>query len=404
MPADFSSYIDLVPYDLSPTDVYLAAIEFGRMTLPEFELRQGTPDDAMFQAFAMMTSLHVGAINRLPPRLMEGIIRMMGVGRNEGRRAELTAEATISSYNGLTIPVNTIFIYKTQIDGVDEEFSYQTTADAVFSSGDPETDPFPSATLTLQSTYVGVHPPIPEGAVLEMQTIIPDLISTYANDNFVNGETAEDDVVYLSRARDYLASISAAVATSSQINSSVLTNLSTASKVRVYDLTDGDGPLLFSDSIDPGKVAVFVWGFDRPLTTAELYDVLSYLTEKATAGLSFTVSNFVPIEFGVTVNYAIDKAYNVAEMENLIKTAIVDVMTPSGFDGRVEAIKMNEIANVVRQIEGVLYVDNIQLADTDDLETAGLAQLNSNGDIIFLKKGIIPNIGTGNITVNTSVV
>lgn len=404
MPADFSPYVDLVPYDQSPTDIYLAAIEFARLTLPQFELRQGTPDDAMIQAFSMMSALNVGAINRLPPRLMEGIIRMMGVQRDEGRRATVTALASISTYNGLTIPSNTVFIYKTQIDGVDSEFSFQTISDTTFASGDPETDPYPEATLYLESTYVGVHPPIPDGAELIMQTIIPDIVAVYANDDFNNGATAEDDYTYLSRAREYLSSISGATATASQIRSSVLSNISTVSKLKVYDLTDGDGTLNISDPIDPGKVAIFVWGFDRQLTSSELYDVLVYVSDKSTAGLTFTVANFTPIEFGVTVNYAIDIAYNSLEMADLVKTAIVDIMSPGGFDTSIEAIKMNEIASVVRGIEGVRYVDSIQLADTNNLATQGLASINSNGDIIFTKKGLIANIGTGDIAVNTTVI
>lgn len=79
MPADFSEYVDLRPFDLNPGDIYLTSIDIARLTLPEFNLRVGTPEDAIFQAMAYMSALNIAAINRLPSRLMAGILLMMGV-------------------------------------------------------------------------------------------------------------------------------------------------------------------------------------------------------------------------------------------------------------------------------------------------------------------------------------
>ena len=103
MPADYSEYVDLTPHDLSPTDVYLGAIQLGRIVLPEFEIRQGTPDDAMLQAFSYMTALSVGAINRLPNRLMQGLCAMMGVTRDGGTKATFTATVALNDYDGIEL-------------------------------------------------------------------------------------------------------------------------------------------------------------------------------------------------------------------------------------------------------------------------------------------------------------
>ena len=90
MPADFRQYVDLTPYDADPTDIYLGAIRLARLTLPEFQLRQGTVEDALFQAFSYMQMLGVSAINRLPNRLMEGISRILGVTRDEDTQPQST--------------------------------------------------------------------------------------------------------------------------------------------------------------------------------------------------------------------------------------------------------------------------------------------------------------------------
>lgn len=96
MPADFRRYVDLTPYDADPTDIYLGALRLARLTLPEFQLRQGTVEDALFQAAAYMQMLSVAAINRIPSRLMEGVARIMGVERTEGERAVVDITVTLN--------------------------------------------------------------------------------------------------------------------------------------------------------------------------------------------------------------------------------------------------------------------------------------------------------------------
>ena len=83
MPADFSEYIDLTIFDEQPGDIYLRSIELAQLTIPDFSLRPGTPEDAIFQAMAYISSLNIQAINRIPNRLMAGIMNILGYRRQE---------------------------------------------------------------------------------------------------------------------------------------------------------------------------------------------------------------------------------------------------------------------------------------------------------------------------------
>jgi hypothetical protein len=83
MAADFSRYIDLSIFDAEPGDIYFDAIEIARLTLPEFNLRVGTPEDAIFQAAAYISSLNIASVNRLPDRLMEGIMNILGYSKQQ---------------------------------------------------------------------------------------------------------------------------------------------------------------------------------------------------------------------------------------------------------------------------------------------------------------------------------
>ena len=121
MPADFRRYVDLTPYDADPTDIYLAGLRLARLTLPEFQLRQGTVEDALFQATAYMQMLSVSAINRIPSRLMEGIARIMGVERTEGTRAIVDITVTLNEVpvEGVpfTFPKSSAFTYAIRFRG-----------------------------------------------------------------------------------------------------------------------------------------------------------------------------------------------------------------------------------------------------------------------------------------------
>ena len=156
MPADFSPYIDLTVYDVQPVDVYLGAIELARISMPEFTLRQGTPEDALFQAFAYMSSLSVGAINRLPSRLMEGTAKMLGVSRSYGSRASVVVEFVAADSDGAYIPAGSIFSFSEKIAGDTYQYTYELAEDVsidAVDTGSPLT-----ALATLYSQAIGLHP------------------------------------------------------------------------------------------------------------------------------------------------------------------------------------------------------------------------------------------------------
>lgn len=156
MPADFSQYVDLTIHDVQPVDVYLGAIELARITMPEFTLRQGTPEDALFQAFAYMSSLSVGAINRLPSRLMEGVSKMLGTTRSYGARASVAVEFNAMDNDGVYIPAGSIFSFSEKIAGDTYQYTFELAEDILI-------DPVESGTTIpalaiLYSQAIGIHP------------------------------------------------------------------------------------------------------------------------------------------------------------------------------------------------------------------------------------------------------
>lgn len=244
MPADFTPYIDLRVFDRNPGDIYRDSIEVARLTLPDFNLRIGTPEDAMFQAMAYISALNVAAINRMPSRLMSGLVGVMGYQRNEGSPAEVDVDITLSTYDGGVIPAGTTFIYSVLFEDEVQEFIFQTTETVTLDPTDlEESFDYPSTTITVQSTEVGIIPPISAGETMSVISSGTDIASVVVSSPamFVNGLEPDNDSDYLSGATTYLQSLSSCLTTSLQIDSYISTQYqNTVGRVKTYDLTRGD--------------------------------------------------------------------------------------------------------------------------------------------------------------------
>jgi hypothetical protein len=244
MAADFSKYIDLSIFDAEPGDIYFDAIEVARLTLPEFNLRVGTPEDAIFQAAAYISSLNIASINRIPNRLMEGIVNILGYSKQQAVAAEVDVTITLDSYSGGTVPAGTIFSYETLFEDEVVEFAFQTV-DTVVMPGieNPgEEDDLPSASVTVSCLTLGVIPPITTpGTELSVITAGTNILSVVTSANFANGLNEDEDADYLSKSATYLRSLSSAINKSSQLDAYIISSYpDVVSRVKSYDLTDGD--------------------------------------------------------------------------------------------------------------------------------------------------------------------
>lgn len=287
MPADFSKYVDLRIFDAEPGDIYLDAIELGRLTMPEFNLRVGTPEDAMFQAASYISALSIAAINRLPDRLMEGIVSILGLTRQQAISAEVDVTITLDTYSGGTIPSGTIFSYETIFEDEVTEFVFQTTDAIVIEEiENPEAgDDYPSASATVSCITPGIIPPITTpGTELKVLSAGTNILTVETLANFSNGMNADEDSDYLSRAATYLRSLSSALNKSTQVDSYILTQYpETVGRVKTYDLTDGD--------VDLGDISVA-----RNANIIQTYLNTNLATVETEANHLFVVGDVVTLE------------------------------------------------------------------------------------------------------------
>lgn len=410
MPADYSSYIDLRPTDLSPTDIYISGIRIGQAVLPEFDIRQGTPDDAMLQAFAYMTSLNVAAINRLPDRVMEALMAMMGVQRFAGIKATAEAVIFINNYENFILPEGTVFLHSSTSEIGAATIAYVTAQDYVVAASSPQDEfgnpnPLPQLTIELVSRFTGTNPVVEIDDKFQSQTVNSQISFVEANGTFSNGTNPEPAQQFLSRAVTYLASLSSNIATGSQVKNHILSTFENVLRCKVYELTNALVSTDFDAGDAVGHAAIFVNGVEGALAAQEMYDILLSVSNKSTAGIQYYVNEFSNVNVGVTVSVKFDSSYTQSTIEEAVQTKVFEFLNPDGFTSKAEAILTNELTAVIATVPGVVYVESVTLQDIDSGAAAPdpLFSIDANGNWIFLKKGILPISYLVNLNVTASL-
>jgi len=394
MPIDFSEYVYLVPFDVSPTDIYLDSIEYAKIALPEFQPRQGTPEDAILQAISYISALNISAINRLPDRLMAGLVAMMGVEVNEGTQAVIDVEFTCIDYDGTIVPQGTIVRYDYEFLGEQKSIYFETTEEGTIApvvyTG---TEPLPVVSVEARAIDVGATLPITAGTVLEIDTPTSSIIGATVDAFISNGTSPETTEQFLNRAVQFLGSLSSSFARASQIDGYVLSTFSsTVSRCKSYDLTNSVSGLEWADADEPGYVTVFAYGINNALTVDEKLDILIAIQDRTVAGLELEVRNANIVSLNLTIEAAYSSSYESTIVQENIETVLANYFSPINYRF-AEGIKLSEFYSIASSIPGVLYVESLTV-------TPGAGGTSDvDGNVVLSLKGSLPSLAIADIAV-----
>lgn len=395
MAIDFTQYVDLRIMDVEPTSIYFDSINLARLVLPDFNLRPGTPEDAMFQAFAYMSALNINAINRLPNSLMLGVSKMLGFPTNQGTRATLTAQLTAVSHDGAVVPEGTLLAFEiTQNDQI-LEYTFSTNEILTIAPNQPGSA-LPTGTVGCTCLVFGNIPQIANDTNLKILTYSQSLYSAKSSSSFVNGLNSETTDEFLNRATTYIQSVTSARTTKSQLQSYLSTSYpELITRTKVYDLTDSDGTLLNGDVAAPGFVTIFAYGPNRVLTNGEKTDILADVVGKTTAGLDIGIVDPPLVTFNITATILYNSAYDSTLVSNAIKAYVAERFSPRNCQYTEERVRYNEVLSALQQNSAVVHVTALTLA------TVGgntYWDANVGNDLMYNKKGTLLNLTTANIT------
>lgn len=228
---DFSEYIDLTEYDLQPQELYAQSIVYAKTALPEFNPRPGTLEDAILQGGAFLAASTMGALNRLPDELMEGILRVMGVLRSEPTQSTVAVEFGLFN-DGDTVQENTVFSF--------DYFNGVETVQFPFVLQDPVTAAAGVDTVaaTLKSLILGQIPSFEIGTQLISNSPSSVVLTCTTTGEVTQGQNSETEEDFFRRASTHLQSLSATLNTAKQVENYVLRQYSAVKRVKAYDLVE----------------------------------------------------------------------------------------------------------------------------------------------------------------------
>jgi uncharacterized phage protein gp47/JayE len=387
MPIDFSEYVYLVPFDVSPTAVYLDSIEYAKIALPEFQPRQGTPEDAILQAVSYISALNISAINRLPDRLMAGLVGMMGVEINDGTQAVIDVEFTCIDYDGTIVPQGTIVRYDYEFLGEQKSIYFETTEEGTIASVVyTGVEPLPTVTVEARAIDVGATLPIAAGTVLEIDTPTSSIIGATVDAFISNGTSPETTEQFLNRAVQFLGSLSSSFGRASQIDGYVLSTFaSVVGRCKAYDLTNSASGLQWADADEPGYVTIFVYGINNTLTIDQKSDILIDVQDRTVAGLELEVrdANIVDLEIAIQVAYS--SSYESTVVQENVETVLTNYFSPINYRF-TEGIKLSEFYSIASSVPGVLYVQSLTVTPS----AGGTSDVD--GNVLFSLKGSLPSL------------
>ncbi len=265
---DFQQYIDLTINDVQPPEIYESAIEYALTSLPEFSPRQGTVEDALLQAMAFISGLSTGAINRLPNALMEGVLRLIGLERDEATFASGNVIFNIIDNNGAVIPSGTQISFLEIVDDITIQHVFQTVSEANVPLGDSS-----SSLVPIVAVSPGEKPFIPDDSPMIILAASNRLLSCTFSGTIVQGDIGESDQNYFTRGTAYLGTLSEALVTVSQINNNVLLSYPSVERALTVD-----------NARSPGLPGVQIFETSGTLQASCAFDPLDFFDEQDIIG------------------------------------------------------------------------------------------------------------------------
>jgi hypothetical protein len=378
---NFSQYVDLTIYDIDAFQVYNDAVAYARDSVPEFQPRTGTLEEAIMQAVSYNTALLSSQINRLPDGLMEGIARLSGLERLEATFATGNATFEVFDDNGITIPVGTVIAYEIVNDDIVTSYTFETTADLII----PELST--TGNVAIRATEAGVYPALLAGQELELVSPAPGVVAVELQSAISVGTDTETDIDYFNRATRHFASLSNALVTKTQLLNYIRNKYSYVGSLAVFDLTNSTS-LSWAAADAPGYVTIVLSDLNGfALTGTQETEILEDITAKTVAGLSVDAVAPSPANVTCEVDISVANGFSDSEVRDAVEAYLTNRFSAVGYDYSGIIIR-NEIIASISNIAGVRYVKTLTL---DTTESAEITVDGITGDLSFVAKNGTPD-------------
>ena len=416
---DWSSYVDLTPFDTSVSNILEESLTQAKALLPQWTPRVGQIETTMMEATAYQTANLSNAANRLPGSTVETLLKLYGVERSDGVKATATVDIVFTDTLGHTIPANTPFAY---IPSGGTTYVYMLDADATVASGSSSLS---AVAVTAQGVGIGHNTPS-NGSALQILATIPYVLTVVLASKPLGGLDSETDSVYFTRAINTLSGYSSTLATESQLRSYVLANyVASVYRAKAYNMRRyADRNVVTSGNAAAGTHTGYVLlsvagentnGYGRSVedATVAANDIATINTDiisRVQSGLIVEIHNAELVGVGVTCEVYKHTAAASGTVNGDVQTAVEAYLDSDKWDWN-RVVRVNEIISLLDNVTGVDYVKTVSLtlpeetvvaATTANLTSTydngtlgvGATLTNSSSQAAFAIDGVSPSVDT----------
>lgn len=373
---DLTGYLELyLLEDVDAQELVERALELAATRLPGWEPREGNTEVVAIEALALEADELVFRINRLPGAIVEALLRLYGLERDQGTPPTADVLFVVSDADGHTVPAGTSVLV--ELSTAEDALELTTDRDLVVPAG--------SSSAVVEVT--GTEPTdrgngVDAGTVLEVLDAVPFVERAELATDLGGGAPLEDGPTFLDRGSRRLQRLVTTLVLPEHFVAAVLEDprVGRATAVDLYDPGQAGQP-----GDHAGHVTVAVADTAGTALTVTVRDELdATLEEQAQANLAVHVvdPDLTTIDVEVTVTRR--RGYDPAAVEGRIGDATLAYLDPSAWPWD-DVVRRFELVALVDGVEGVSHVDEVRLATsggalaTDDVALPGIAPLAQLG-------------------------
>ena len=198
---DVSQYVDLTLFDLNSQDIYLKALEYARIALPEWSPVDGTIETVLMQAMAIEVQELATSINRLPGGIVETLLGLMGSKRRDGTIGTGEVRIDGTSQNDRTVPSGLRLYYSST--EADSALTLVTTKSATLTSVRPlySLARTSGVGVAIGMELLNINVTDNLGETINIYTEVPELV-TLNGDWVITDATDQGEVYFTSAGTD----------------------------------------------------------------------------------------------------------------------------------------------------------------------------------------------------------
>lgn len=371
---DVSPYVDLTLYDTDPQKIFELGMSYMQFVFPTYNPLETHTEVALMEAMALMVNEAVFAINRVPGAVVEVLLRLFNIIRDDGHPPTINKVSggvrfTMVNNAGYTIPAGTEVAYT--ISAGTDPMIFTTDSDLIIDPGDTFGDV--NATGNRNSAAFNN---VLSGTSLVLVSSVP-YVNTVVTTTFItDGAEAETSFDFFNRGVAALSRLTDTLVLPSHFTAFALED-DRVTKAFTADLYDPGGIGVPGDN--PGHVTVAVYGFGAPLSSGAKTAIATAMTAKALASLAIHVVDPTITAINVTATVHLVTGVDSVAVLAAVTDAVTSYLTTENWDWG-GTVRVYELVSLIDDVAGVDYVATLTVP-ASNVVLSGVANLTSPGTI-----------------------